>query len=54
MLRNQFINHLIIYRIVEFKESSSVQKAVDLLHRYEFRGRQLVVKEVIAIYFESV
>ncbi|XP_015907141.1 myelin expression factor 2 [Parasteatoda tepidariorum] len=31
--------------IVEFKEASSVQKAVDLLHRYEFKGRQLVVKE---------
>ncbi|KFM56604.1 Myelin expression factor 2, partial [Stegodyphus mimosarum] len=31
--------------IVEFKEASSVQKAVDLLHRFEFRGRQLVVKE---------
>ncbi|GIY39971.1 hypothetical protein CEXT_249332 [Caerostris extrusa] len=31
--------------IVEFKDSSSVQKAVDTLHRYEFKGRQLVVKE---------
>ncbi|XP_054719498.1 myelin expression factor 2-like [Uloborus diversus] len=31
--------------IVEFKEASSVQKAVDLLHRYEFKSRQLVVKE---------
>ncbi|GFW83381.1 myelin expression factor 2 [Trichonephila clavipes] len=31
--------------IVEFKDSSSVQKAVDTLHRFEFKGRQLVVKE---------
>ena len=31
--------------LVEFQDSSSARKAIDILHRYEFRGRELVVKE---------
>ncbi|XP_067127848.1 myelin expression factor 2 isoform X3 [Centruroides vittatus] len=31
--------------IVEFKDNAAVQKAIDVLHRYEIKGRHLVVKE---------
>lgn len=31
--------------IVEFKDNASVQKAIDVLHRFEIKGRHLVVKE---------
>ncbi|XP_076336782.1 heterogeneous nuclear ribonucleoprotein rumpelstiltskin [Tachypleus tridentatus] len=31
--------------VVEMKDNASVQKAIDTLHKYEYRGRTLVVKE---------
>ncbi|XP_013781101.1 myelin expression factor 2-like [Limulus polyphemus] len=31
--------------IVEMKDETAAQKAIDLLHRYEYKGRSLVVKE---------
>lgn len=31
--------------LVEFSDSASAQKAIEVLHRYEFRNRELVVKE---------
>ncbi len=31
--------------LVEFQDSASARKAIDILHRYEYRGRELVVKE---------
>ena len=31
--------------LVEFKDSASARKAIEILHRYEYRGRELVVKE---------
>lgn len=32
--------------IVEFEKVESAQKAVETMHRYELKGRKLVVKEV--------
>lgn len=32
--------------IVEFEDSDSVKIAVDKMHRYDIKGRKLVVKEV--------
>ena len=32
--------------IVEFEKSESAQTAVEKMHRYELKGRKLVVKEV--------
>jgi RNA recognition motif-containing protein len=32
--------------IVEFESADSVKKAVEKMHRFDFRGRKLVVKEV--------
>ncbi|XP_054167471.1 myelin expression factor 2-like [Oppia nitens] len=31
--------------LVEFADSTAARKAIDVLHRYEYRGRELVVKE---------
>lgn len=33
--------------IVEFEDSDSVKTAVDKMHRFDIKGRKLVVKEVI-------
>lgn len=35
--------------LVEFEDSASAKKAVDVLNRYEFKGRNLVVKEDLDI-----
>jgi len=35
--------------IVEFEKSESAQMAVEKMHRYELKGRKLVVKEVLAV-----
>jgi RNA recognition motif-containing protein len=32
--------------IVEFESADSVKKAVEKMHRYDLKGRKLVVKEV--------
>lgn len=32
--------------IVEFESAESVKKAVEKMHRYDLKGRKLVVKEV--------
>lgn len=32
--------------LIEFETADSVNKAVKLMHRYELKGRKLVVKEV--------
>lgn len=31
--------------LVEFNDAASAQKAIEILHRYEFRNREMVVKE---------
>lgn len=35
--------------IVEFEDSDSVKIAVEKMHRYDIKGRKLVVKEVVSI-----
>lgn len=37
--------------IVEFEDSDSVKIAVDKMHRYDIKGRKLVVKEVSIVVF---
>lgn len=37
--------------IVEFEDSESVKIAVEKMHRYDIKGRKLVVKEVVSIVF---
>lgn len=32
--------------VIEFESTELVQKAVEIMHRYELKGRKLVVKEV--------
>jgi RNA recognition motif-containing protein len=33
--------------VIEFSSQDSVKKAIEKMHRFEVRGRKLVVKEVI-------
>lgn len=37
--------------IVEFHSPELAQKAVEKMHRYELKGRKLVVKEVCSFFF---
>lgn len=39
--------------LIEFETADSVNKAVKLMHRYELKGRKLVVKEVSSVVLKS-